>query len=323
MGDVLFALSIVGDLARHRPEVRVDWVVDESFVDLVACCSGVRRVWSLPFRALRKKFRLRAGISALKTLSEMRSERYDYVIDLQGMIKSGLVALIARGTEHWTYRRDLMAEPMLHRFFDHYFYSSKTIPALDNYRNISATIFGYQPVGRPNFMLQMVEDIRIGNDSCAMTLNSVKKPFIIVFPFASKLNKTIPADYVHSLLATLERSFRSYQIVMLSGTKEEYELTKEYTRTCSVRAMARLSLFDTMAFIANSRGFIGADTGLTHIAAAAGVPTVALFLSTNVTVFDPARWARQAVATYLADSGWKEIVVSVLSSPKPALRSPN
>ncbi|MBU3725829.1 MAG: lipopolysaccharide heptosyltransferase I [Burkholderiaceae bacterium] len=317
LGDVLFALSIVGDLARYRPDVQVDWVVDKSFADLVSSCRGVRRVWPLPFRALGKRFQLRSLGRSFRTLWVLRAEKYDCVIDLQGMIKSSVVALLARGAIRWNYRRDLMAEPLFCSFFDRFFDSSKTVPALENYRNIGATVFGYAPVGQPDFMLGAARAAQSSTPQLAelptIALQAgLIPPFVVVFPFASKSSKVIPHDQVIRLLEAVKQALPRHQVAMLAGSESERNQALAYSKQSAVLAIPRLSLGDTIRLIAVASGFLGADTGLTYIAAAVGVPTVAIFASTDPSVLNPAIWASRASAVSLSEPEWMERALSVL-----------
>ena len=42
MGDVIHALPVVSDLRVHRPDIQIDWVVEEAFADLPALHPGAR-----------------------------------------------------------------------------------------------------------------------------------------------------------------------------------------------------------------------------------------------------------------------------------------
>jgi lipopolysaccharide heptosyltransferase I len=50
LGDIVYALAVVSDIARARPEASIDWVAERNFVPLVALCPGVRRVIALGLR---------------------------------------------------------------------------------------------------------------------------------------------------------------------------------------------------------------------------------------------------------------------------------
>jgi len=87
MGDTLHALPTVAALKEHLG-AEIDWAVQPGFAPLVRCFAPVERVLLWPRRG---SWQVRR-----QALKELRAERYDLVIDLQGLLKSALVARLAR-----------------------------------------------------------------------------------------------------------------------------------------------------------------------------------------------------------------------------------
>lgn len=86
LGDLFHALPTVSTL-RERLGAEIHWCVQQEYVDLVKCFDDVDHVIPFPrrnFLKRRKEFR-----------KDLRSVHYDYVIDMQGLMKSCLVALMA------------------------------------------------------------------------------------------------------------------------------------------------------------------------------------------------------------------------------------
>jgi lipopolysaccharide heptosyltransferase II len=90
-------LSSLGDLFHALPAVHnlkiglgaeIDWVTQREYVDLVGCFDDVRRV--IPFD---RRGPSRKPLTFIRTL---REERYDMVLDMQGLLKSGLITRFAR-----------------------------------------------------------------------------------------------------------------------------------------------------------------------------------------------------------------------------------
>ena len=98
MKTLIVKLSSLGDLFHALPTAhnlkaelggQLDWVVQREYVSLVQCFSVVDR--AIPF----DRHRFLGSLSDF--LRELRCERYDYIIDLQGLLKSAMVARLARG----------------------------------------------------------------------------------------------------------------------------------------------------------------------------------------------------------------------------------
>jgi heptosyltransferase I len=95
---LVIKLSSLGDIAHALPAVRalkartgadIDWVVQPEYAALLACCPDAGRLIEFP----RRNFLRRLG----PFLRELRRERYEAIVDLQGLMKSAVVARLARG----------------------------------------------------------------------------------------------------------------------------------------------------------------------------------------------------------------------------------
>ena len=96
---LIVKLSSIGDLFHALPTVHalkaglgatVDWAVQTEYADLARCFSDVARVIPVPRRKPWGHIR--------ETIREIRRERYDAVVDLQGLFKSAIVVRAARAT---------------------------------------------------------------------------------------------------------------------------------------------------------------------------------------------------------------------------------
>ena len=95
---LVIKLSSLGDIAHALPAVRalkertgaeIDWVVQPEYAPLLACCPDVARTITFPRRNFARGF--------WPFLRTLRRERYDAIVDLQGLMKSALAARLARG----------------------------------------------------------------------------------------------------------------------------------------------------------------------------------------------------------------------------------
>jgi len=97
---LVIKLSSLGDLAHALPAVRalkrrtgadIDWVTQPEYIPLLECCPDVSRILAFPRRTV-----IREGASFIRSL---RRETYDVIVDLQGLMKSAMVARLARGAK--------------------------------------------------------------------------------------------------------------------------------------------------------------------------------------------------------------------------------
>ena len=89
LGDILHAMPAVSALAKADPDAAVDWVVKPAFAELPPYLPCVRRV--IPFYDKQFRSLLHVLPALFRLRAELRRERYDAVIDLQGLIRSAVI----------------------------------------------------------------------------------------------------------------------------------------------------------------------------------------------------------------------------------------
>jgi len=89
LGDLFHALPAATNLREALGAATLDWVTQPEYIELVKCFQGVDRVIGFP----RRNFFRQAPAFA----RELRERTYDYIVDFQGLLKSALVARLAKG----------------------------------------------------------------------------------------------------------------------------------------------------------------------------------------------------------------------------------
>jgi len=102
LGDVVHALPVVADLRAAHPGAVIDWVVEPAFAPLVRRVRGIAETIELPLRRWADTGWLRAFLrgDVAAFVRRLRRERYDAIVDLQGLTKSAVIARIARGPSY-------------------------------------------------------------------------------------------------------------------------------------------------------------------------------------------------------------------------------
>ena len=113
LGDVVHAIPVAAALRGEFPDAQIDWMVDPAYVDLLGLVSCLNRRVAVDPRAFTRgpeRRQLRATIRA------MRRTRYDVVFDLQGLLKSAVLARSVRGRKTIGFPRRHLRESLA-RFF--------------------------------------------------------------------------------------------------------------------------------------------------------------------------------------------------------------
>lgn len=276
MGDVVHALPMVSDIARAHPGATIDWVVEEGFAAIPRLHPAVARVIAVALRRWRKRLaspRTWREWRAMK--AALRAQRYDRIVDCQGLIKSAWLARSARGPVAGP---DAVSarEPLAACFYGERIGVPRALHAVERNRRIGAAAFGYTPDGPPRF------DLKAPAVEGELRALADERPYAVLLTNASRATKLWPDARWAAVEAWL--AARGLRSLLFWGSDEEG------VRTCARAAgmrdaevAPRAPLDAIAAVLAGARVVIGLDTGLAHLAAAVGAPTVGIYCD-----YDPA-----------------------------------
>ena len=266
LGDVVHAMPVVHDIAAAHPGARIDWVVEPAFAPLVQRVDGVRRV--IPF-ALRRWRRAWWTVAVRAEMGEFRralqADRYDAVIDLQGLTKSAAVARLARGPSHGLRNRtDGSSWEWPARWLvDHPIRVEAHVHALDRSRVLCAAALHYSVQGPPRFCLRHASEA--ASRTVAFVHGTSRDDKLWPEAHWIELGRRLRQQDVHIALpqaGDVERA-RAERIAMAIGDGTEVW-----------PAMDLGALSDKLGA---THGVIGVDSGLSHIAVALGLPHVQIY----------------------------------------------
>src|SRR5258708_19947587 len=111
LGDLVHGQPVVADLHRAFPGVKIDWAADAAFADVPRWNPGIERVLCAPLRGF-KKNRSRAELKAIFTsISELRREKYNVVLDPQGAYKSAIIPFLPPSPRRLPYPSPYLPHP--------------------------------------------------------------------------------------------------------------------------------------------------------------------------------------------------------------------
>jgi heptosyltransferase-1 len=266
MGDVVHALPLVTDLAAHVPGAQIDWLVEESFAAIPSMSRHVHRVHRVALRRWRHALLSASSWREMSAIrAELRAARYDWVLDVQGLLKSAWMA-------RWTGSRiagpssDAARERIASRLYSQRVDVSRDMHAVERCRRIGAAVFGYAIDARPRFDLSVSARSAIQLDTS----------YAVLLTNASRATKLWPEDRWIGLEASLAE--RGLMSVLFWATPEEEARAARLVKGMRRAVVAPRSPIDSIAAtLAASRVVVGLDTGLTHLAAALGCPTVGIY----------------------------------------------
>lgn len=271
LGDLVHALPALTDAAAHG--IRFDWVVEEAFAAIPARHPAVSNVLPIAWRRWRRRLWRDRGELA-EFFRRLRGERYDLVLDAQGLVKSAVVSAAARSPERVGFDRASARESLAAIGLDRAVPVAREAHAIARQRALFAGALGYpapRPESSPDFGLE-----------AAVTAGpqfAVQAPLAILLHGTTWASKLWPERY----WIELARRARSdgFEVALPAGTEEEARRAQRIAAATGATAWPRMPLADLIDRMARARVVIGVDSGLLHASAALGVPTVGVYQSTD------------------------------------------
>jgi heptosyltransferase I len=296
LGDVIHALPVLTALRVRFPAAAITWVINSAYEPLIKNHPDLTD--TLPFdRGAFQKGVWRSARYALSFARELRRRRFDLVIDLQGLLRSGLMCLATRAPQRigFAHSREGSRYAYTHKVS----VSASHVHAVD--RNwLMAEAVGAGDVPKRFHVPLDAAEVNAAHDDLAQ----FPRPWIAVAVGAKWLTKRWPTSHFAELLNRAQARFGG--TCLFVGTGEDATLSRDVIhqlrgpardftgRTSLPRLAALLSLADVM--VAN-------DTGPLHLAAALGRPCVAPYTCTRIARHGPYTSMARSVETRVPCAG--------------------
>jgi len=264
LGDVIHHMPALTEARKRRPDATFAWLVEEAFAPLVRLHPAVGAVIPVAWRRWRKSLYMRATLAEIAgNLRAIRERRYDEIVDSQGLLRSAVIARVAQGRRHG-YDAASIREPLAAMFYDIRHSVSRDRHAVERNRILSGLALGYTPEGAPDFGLDRARFAARG------------ERYAVLLHATARLTKEWPEAHWIALGNALGQ--QGIELVLPWGTQAERARSERIAAALPrARVPERVPLDAVARLIAGAQFVVGVDTGLLHLAAALGVPLVAIF----------------------------------------------
>jgi lipopolysaccharide heptosyltransferase I len=276
LGDIIHAIPAAAALRRAFPNATIDWLVDVRHRDLLDLVPIIDR---------RVTVNTSSAGSIVAAVGELRRARYEVTLDLQGLIKSAVLARLSGASRVIGFPTDLLREKGARAFYK----ETAGTPAshvID--KNLSMlTALG---VRMPDVEFPL--DDRSPHaviDARARLRVPPGGRFAILNPGAAWPNKRWPPVYFAEVARELVKRHDLRSLVLWGPGEEQIAMAVASASADTAAVSAPTTVADLVSLTKAASLMISGDTGPMHIAGAVGTPLVGIFGPT-----DPARngpWA--------------------------------
>lgn len=287
IGDVVHALPVAYALRCKFPNARIDWLVEDKAYPLVNLNPYLDQVIILPRKYWRENLKERGFIKTARSFfgffSDLKSNNYDLNLDLHGLFKSALSGFLSRSS--------LRIGPADGRELSTLFYQAKiALPDKKLHqveRNLHLAAALGADLNEVNYGLKITPVIksRLNRLFKSEKISSEKK-IVIINPFTTWESKNW---YLDRYFRLAEQLITAGYYIIFTGSRSDRTALKKFTadQSAYTNLAGKTDLPELAALYEKAQLYIGGDTGPTHLAAAVGLPVVALMGPTDPETHGP------------------------------------
>lgn len=275
IGDIIHALPALAAIRENLPDAEISWIAETRSAEILRGNAMVDELIEVDTRMLRgsgfvKNFRRAAG-SQLRTL---RGKKVDIALDLQGLLKSAIIAKLSGAERRYGFDKENLREPAGRMLLT----DSVQIPEFTHVirKNLllASAALDIEMPAEMKFPITTESTHRAEAERIADEANG---KFAILNPGGGWVTKLWAAEKYGELADRIAEEF-GLTPVITGGPGDGELVSKVLANSRSGRAFAASptlkGFYEAAKF---AKIYIGGDTGPTHLAAAAGTPIVGIF----------------------------------------------
>jgi len=271
IGDIVQSMIVLEFIKKTYPSADIDWFVDNKFKSLLEFNPNIRRIYPIDMQSIKKK---KSIVKLIKNLLELRKlEKYDYILDIQGLLKSAVITRFIRAKNKFGFSKKGLRERLAYYFYSNHVDISYDTNVIERYVGFINQVFN-QNFTKIDIIKK--KPFLFFSNLPKGTLSKGIKKYAVIVPGASFPSKIYPYEKFIKIVNELD-----YECLIIWGNIEEQELAKKISKQSKNALVAdKLSINDLKFVIANSSIVIGGDTGPTHMAWGLNIPSITIFGST-------------------------------------------
>lgn len=266
-GDVVHSLPFLNALRSRYSKAQIHWVVAKGIHEILEDHPMIDRLWVIDKNRWKRPRNMAGTFLEIRRLArELRREKYDVTVDLQGLLRSGIISFLAGSRCRIGFKE---AREGSRLFYTHAVEGGRDIHAVERYLGVAATLdcdvsdvrHPFPPLPDPRTLI-----------------SSLPEDYFVIAPAAGSPVKRWAPQRFGELASRL-----SLAAFVVAGEADS-KLVEQVVTASGHKAVSlagRLSLKGLAALIGQARFVVCNDTGPMHIAAALGVPVFAVFGPTS------------------------------------------
>lgn len=287
LGDVVHALPVAATLRARLPGARLTWIAERREAEVLAGHPALDEIVTVDTRGWRRA-RSPAALAdtgrALQGLARrLARARFDAALDLQGLIKSGILVGLTRAPLRIGFRALSCREPLGALFTNRRVERPRGVHVVEQYLALTAPLGIAEPVREFRLPADPAAESSI-DELFAATGMKPRNRVVVLNPGAGQPGKRWPVDRFRALAAQLADQAAAHVLVVWGPGEQALASAIAGSPAGRIALGPPTSLVQLIAILRRASLLVAADTGPLHLAAALGTPCLGLYGPT-----DPAR----------------------------------
>lgn len=275
LGDIIHALPVLFAIKRWLPSTAVDWLVEANYAPVLALVPELDRRIIVRARSHDRSetsITFGGGVGYVRAISFLRAQRYDAVLDLQGLIKSAVWARASGAQRVIGFARSHLRERQAASLY------SETVTPPGAGHVIDKNLAMLAALDVPDAPMELRLQATASSDvAAAIVAAGGPRKFIVLNPGAAWPNKRWPADRFGAVAEALYRRTRLRSLVTWGPSERALAESVVAASGNSASLAPATSVADLAVLTRDAAVVVSGDTGPLHIAAAMGTPLVGLY----------------------------------------------
>jgi lipopolysaccharide heptosyltransferase I len=266
LGDVVHSLPFLTAVKTCFPKAEIHWIIAKGLEGLLEGHPMIDKLFIIHKDTWKKMTHAQRTMKEIKTLlKELKKEQYDLVIDLQGLLRSGIMTKATRAPLRVGFQE---AREGSRFFYTHKVKGGKDIHAVDRYLKIA------------DFLGCKTKNLRFPLPfySLPSTNQLMSEDYAVIIPGARWRTKVWPAEKFGKLASKLSLK------TVIVGAKSDIEAADTIAALSQGKSLSlagKTDLKELIEIIRHAQFVVSNDSGPMHIAAALKIPVFAIFGPTD------------------------------------------
>ncbi len=279
LGDIIHTLPVLRALRENQPSAYIAWMVEERHIDLLEGNPYLDEIIIVRTKAWRKNWSLETLGEIRQTIQQMRQSQFDTVLDLHGLLKTGIIAALSGADRRIGFPRKLCKETISAWFTNVKGPRTGIGTHVVELNHSLAKLAGAGDLSQAPLTFQISTAAEEKIDEFMQSLSD--KPRVAINPGAGFESKQWDPIRFANLADKIVHDL-DYEIILTWGPGEESKVATiaEKMEQSSVIAPAT-TIRESLELYKRLDLMISCDSGPLHMCAGLGVPTVSIFGPTD------------------------------------------